>query len=229
MSFTEDFSRTCATYGLTRTLRFMVADRRGRGLYAPAFDRTKSVFIHVPKAAGSSVARTLYGKETRHFPAFVYRAINPRKFAKYFTFGIVRNPWDRAVSAFYYLKQGGKSSSDQAWAEAHLADFDDFDGFVKGWLSDNNLFKGVHFQPQHHFLCDSAGQIMVQHIVKLERIERDFSQISVRLGINNALRRDNTSAHEDYRQYYTEESMEIVRRVYRRDIETFGYHFDETA
>ena len=225
MIFKEDFVRSAEFYGSLRTARFMFAHKRGRGIYNRAFEDSKSIFIHVPKAAGSSVARSLYEKERGHYPAFLYRCISPTKFHKYFTFGIVRNPWDRLVSAFHYLKQGGKISADKSWADAYLLDTPDFDTFVRTWLNSDRLFTGVHFWPQSFFLCDRAGKIIVDFVGKFENLDADYELIRSRLDVAVELRSDNRSVRTGYTNYYTDETAAKVADLYATDISLFNYSF----
>ena len=219
----EDLARSAKQYGTVRTARYILAERRGRGLFTPKFNDTRSVFIHVPKAAGNSVAKAIYGKETRHYPAFLYRLVNQERFNQYFTFAIVRNPWDRLVSAFHYLKQGGKTETDRMWALENLSEFEGFDSFVRNWVTPNNIMKRIHFWPQSYFICDRESRVMVDYVGRLETIQDDFLNITERIGIGSELRSENPSMHRHYLDYYTKETSDIVARVYAADIFAFGY------
>jgi len=54
--------------------------------------------------------------------------------------------------------------------------------------------------------------------------------VANRLGCTRKLDKINTSNRRDYRSYYDDETREIIRRVYAKDIELFGYVFErETA
>lgn len=223
LAMTEDLARSAKQYGAVRTARYILAERRGRGLFTSKFNDTKSVFIHVPKAAGNSVAKAIYGKETGHYPAFLYRLVSQEKFNRYFTFAIVRNPWDRLVSAFHYLKQGGKTETDKIWALENISKFENFDSFVRNWVTPSNIMKGIHFWPQSHFLCDSENKIIVNYVGRLETIQVDFSNIAKRIGIGSELRSENLSTHRHYLDYYTKETSDIVASVYAADISAFGY------
>ena len=75
-------------------------------------DKHKCIFIHVPKAAGSSVETSEIFEDQRiktgeyvggHTTALEYRETYPGKFKNYFKFAFVRNPYSRLVSAFSYL------------------------------------------------------------------------------------------------------------------------------
>ena len=74
--------------------------------------RYKCIFTNVPKTGSRSVKKFLKVEET-HFPLYKERFKNEEKFNSYYKFAFVRNPWDRLVSVFHYLKQGGINDYDK--------------------------------------------------------------------------------------------------------------------
>jgi len=210
-------------------LRSRIADLRGRGVYSEYADEFRSIFIHVPKAAGTSISQTLFGRRSRHLPWVDYYRANPRKFRRYFKFAFVRNPWDRLVSTFFFLKSGGLNPLDRAWAEHNLAGFDDFESFALGWLTEARARSWVHFRPQHYWFCDDHLKSRMDFVGRFENIENDFKEIAERLGCARRLEKGNRTEHQHYTVYYTPETMAKVAGVYATDIELFGYAFDGDA
>lgn len=207
--------------------RVRLADLRGRGIYSDFADEFRCIFIHIPKTAGTSVARTLFGRGSRHVPWFEYQRANPRKFRKYFKFAFVRNPWDRLVSTYFYLKSGGLNEMDRAWADEHLAGYESFEEFVMEWLTEERTWSWVHFKPQHYFICEDELRIQVDFVGRMERVNKDFQTVAHRLGCTRALATGNRSRHRHYSAYYTAELRDKVAQVYAADIRLFGYSFHE--
>ena len=49
----------------------------------------------------------LYGRQVLHIPATVWRDVSPEKFSGFFKFTVIRDPVDRFISAFDFLRRGG--------------------------------------------------------------------------------------------------------------------------
>lgn len=191
-------------------------------------NQLKCIFVHVPKTAGTSLQETLFDfSHTGHFRWDEYRAMDRKKFSEYYKFAFVRNPWDRVVSAYFYLSKGGRNSSDKKWADEVLSEYDDFNTFVLEWLTPQNIYTWNHFVPQTDFIFDKQDQMKVDFCGKFESLNEDFLTVSKRLGADKNLKNINKSSRGSYSQYYTEQTKAIVAEVYERDIRLLGYTFDD--
>ena len=201
---------------------------KGKARYQPCFDRTESLFIHIPKSAGRSLCRGLYDvKSVEHAPADWYQVLDPDKFQRYFKFTFVRNPWDRAVSAYTYLREGGSpaSAEDALWCQ-FVNRFQSFDEFVCEWMAADTIVRYALFTPQVEFLKNIFGQVEMDFVGRFETLESDFSTLAQRLQSTVALPHLNSSRNEPFQSFYTEDSRQIIANLYREDIDTFGYSFD---
>ena len=206
-------------------VRSRVAGLRGRGLYSGYQPRLRCFFIHIPRTGGSSIASTMLDGRSAHTPYFVYRREFPDEFSEFFKFCFVRNPWDRLVSAFFYLKAGGMDAADRRWAREHLGAYHTFEDFVRGWVNEASIWTWVHFLPQSYFVIDPAGGQTTDFVGRFECLERDLAQVAARLQIPAPLSRMNASNHWHYTTYYDDETRAIVARAYASDIAAFGYAF----
>jgi len=197
------------------------------------FDEHRCIFVHVPKTAGVSISRELFGNLSGgHTPIATYeRVFSRRDFESFFKFAFVRNPWDRLLSAYNFLNSGGMSEGDRRWASRNLAGIADFSEFVTGHLRKKNILSSIHFVPQYRFLCwPHSTEIRVDFVGKYESLNRDF--LTVKAHIKSAPVGDlphfnrGKSGGRDYRQAYNRETRDIVADVYRQDIELFGYAFE---
>lgn len=201
-------------------------------IYRPFNDADKVIFIHVPKAAGSSIEKALFSTrgEVGHHGAEEYLLADAEKFRRYFTFAFVRNPLDRFVSAYEYLAQGGRNRFDEAWMRQQIEPYPGFKSFVmrlKDPSQRKTILAWMHFKPQHRFVCDDTDKIMVDFLGKYENIEQDFATVASHLGLNNTLPHENATANRrDYRTYYDEETRQVIEEVYKLDFEIFHYSLD---
>ena len=205
--------------------RYRIADMRGRGVYGDYADEYRCIFIHIPKTAGTSVVRALFGSESRHIPWQEYQQTNRNKFSEYFKFAFVRNPWDRLLSAYIFLRRGGMNTADATWAERHLARFPDFESFVHEWVSPDNIASWVHFIPQYKWIYDDQGSLQMDFVGRMESITEDFQVVAKRLGTNVELPVTNRTRTEHYSGSYTDEMADSVGRVFEHDARLFGYEF----
>ena len=197
--------------------------------FKPFLDK-KCIFLHIPKTAGISLGYSLFGRHTgNHTTLQEYQiAFSEEEYNDLYKFAFVRNPWDRLLSAYMFLKAGGRNPGDAAWAQRHLGDYTGFDTFVKHWVSEENIQKGMHFKPQSQFITvPNNDEVGVDFLGKFENLEADFKRLREELQFGDDLIFKNKTASKvkKYQSYYTQESKEVVAKVYQRDIELLGYSF----
>lgn len=197
--------------------------------YPASTDDLKTIFIHIPKTAGTSIYDLIGYTYIGHVPYSWYKNRDIEKFNTYFKFAVVRNPWDRLVSTYFYLKQGGSNAMDQVWANKNLSSYSSFDQFVKQWLNKENINSWMHFIPQFKFIYDESMQRQVDYIARFENLSEDFSVISNKLELHKSLPHINASKRKPYQHYYNEQTRTIVAEVYKEDIELLGYQFEQST
>lgn len=213
-------------YSRAQNLRTKVAKIDETSL--KGFDELKCIYVHIPKVAGISINRALFGNlGGSHRSIFDYSLIfKQSEFNSYYKFTFVRNPWDRILSAYLFLKAGGVNEFDEYWSKKYLSRFSSFQEFVTNWVNKKNIEKEMHFIPQYKFISIN-NKIAVDDIYKLETITYDFSVICRKLGIENRLQvlNRNKNKNKNYRDSYNDDTKNIVAEVYKKDIETFNYQF----
>lgn len=95
----------------------------------------------------------------------------------------------------------------------------DFEEYVT-W----EIRRGQQFQSQ--WVTDRRGRLIVDFIGRYENLHADFACVCRELGVVAVLPRVNASKHRDYREYYTPQTRALVAQHFQRDIEMFGYDFD---
>jgi len=135
-------------------------------------------------------------------------------FGSYFKFAFVRNPFDRFISycAFMTRADGAFLKNPQQ--------------VMRYILHDARPMQHVLFQPQHTFVTGSDGALLADHVGRVEDMQGSFDAICERLGLPGAtLEQVNSSSRGSYRDYYDDALIDDVARLYKRDLELFGYGF----
>jgi len=200
--------------------------------------------VHVPKTGGTSIEDTLGLKGPRHNTAVQYRHRFPVIWEEYFTFGIVRNPWDRVFSFYIYRRQIRRleienSLSFKQWLirSAEYVNSNNQQALNKefapvygvGTMVKNNP-EGwrVKFDNSLHMLTDQNGKVIVDHIGRFERLQQEFDLICDRLNIKKqVLPFSNKTEHRPYWTYYDKDCERIIAKLFDKDIAYFKYTFGE--
>lgn len=187
-------------------------------------ERLETIFVHIPKAAGLSVAESLFSSHVAsHTPLYMYLALyGSRRFDRMFKFTFVRHPVDRVASAFNFLKAGGLTKTDHDWAQDNLQNYKDLDQFLIEGLPRHDIRDWVHFKPQLYFLRDPrTGTVGVDYIGRFENLNEDFNTITHRLGSPAQLKHINQSARRE--TLLSQEARRIVEDIYKDDFNTLNY------
>jgi hypothetical protein len=192
--------------------------------------RTKSIFIHICRCAGTSIERlfdydpvALNRNGERHALPSDYRAY----WNEYYTFVSVRNPWDRLYSAFRYTLEEELRDSE---LKIRLHAEGSINGFVKQVLSEPRVLQESSdrlFWPQTRWLLESDGRtVRFERVIRFESLTEDVSAVTRHLGlVGRTLPWANATRPAPYREAYDQEAAEIVAELYSDDIELLGYRF----
>ncbi len=140
----------------------------------------------------------------------------------WFVFAITRNPWDRVVSLYHWLRGQGFDHP-----LVHLARAVDFPAFAAAPLTAASL----RAQPCAAYITDAAGVERCGMWLRHERLAQDVAALGDRLGWRLALPNGvNASGRgRDWRGYYDAPAVEAVAQACAADIARFGYGFDDAG
>jgi len=140
--------------------------------------------------------------------------LGEQMFDDYLKFAFVRNPFDRFISycAFATSREGSFERDPKR--------------VMRHFLFTAPPHQHIIFRPQHMFITDAGGNLLADEIGKVEEMQRSYDRIAARIGIaSTPLDHANRSRRGDYRDYYDQELIDGVARIYGRDIELFGYDY----
>ena len=132
-----------------------------------AIRRRNLIFVHVPRVAGTSISRALYGPRcTRHHSIRYYKTVAPDFWASADSFALLRDPFDRFASSYAFVRSGGTETcrlSDVFVRQtAHLRNVDDYLSFIE---ERDALSLDFVMRPQSWFVCDlETGAPLVKQL-----------------------------------------------------------------
>src|SRR4030095_884398 len=200
----------------------------------------KCIFIHIPKCGGTSLENIIWPEPRKtsdlwmgfiskyhnkyqtgglqHLTANLIRQeVGSEKFNEYYKFTIVRNPWDKAVSQFFYMQKRPDLRE-----YIGMKQEDSFKKYLQ--LTFSKLH--VQWEKQHRFIVDDNGEILVNFLGRLECFQKDAASILDHLNIRETIPHVNATQHRHYTEYYDQESQEMLANYYHEDIRILGYSFD---
>lgn len=185
-------------------------------------DDRRAIFVHIPKTGGSSIRRLLglaLG-DYSHPTAREYETAYPEAWREYFKFAVVRNPWDRFVSAYFYNLSIADRIPNRIRRRIKRHG-DDFGGFVRkfGRQPEFLLTSSVAFRLQSEW---ADGLDLVGRFEELPMFAEDLAR---RFALSTSLERHNASERGSYQRYYDDETAALVGELYAEDVAKFGYRF----
>jgi hypothetical protein len=211
--------------------------------------RHNFLYVHIAKTGGTSVRRALVPyrrghpyavlqflcsrmsgftghklgcKFPRHARVVAAEQMLPREFFDgLFKFAFVRNPWDLQVSSYHHLKR----------ERPHLVqehpEFADFLCWKLNPDRDYQYHLDTSIEIQSDYLKGADGGIVVDFVGRYERLQEDFNHVCETVGIKpfDLPHRRKATDRSKYRDYYDEETRQLVAARFAEDIERFEYTF----
>jgi hypothetical protein len=207
------------------------------------------IFIHIPKTGGTALSLALEaramkddvligdtpkaqrrkgrlkdvrsaGRLWKHSTlADIAGLATDEEIASFFVVTLVRNPWDRMVSYYHWLR-------DQRFDHpaVELAKCCDFSGFLNA--DETRTSFATH--PFGRYVTTGQGQERCDLFIRLEEFVKDVRPFEAHLGFPLApLAPVNRSTRDrDWRGYYSDNDAALLAQICAADIARFGYGFD---
>jgi hypothetical protein len=193
----------------------------------------KFIFLHLPKTGGTSINSSLssyckHPANDSNSGAFskharietMYNNIGKDKFDEYFKFTIVRNPWDRILSLYFW----GTQIKPNRGIQQNWITEDNFSSWIKTTFVKDKLYQ---IWPNQIDLMSMNKKNTIDFTGRFENLETDWNYICNKLGVDNELKFLYSTKHKPYYEYYDTESIEIINKFYTNDIKTFNYEFQK--
>jgi hypothetical protein len=214
----------------------------------------KKLFIHIPKSAGMTIRRspairsqiqlatpdvhispeysnavldTMNRNGDHHgFEHARWRDIHPRIRNSHKAFAIIRNPWDRVTSRYFFAK---KVIEVEKKSDSSYADISSFEAFLEErhkWGGEEYMWHRAirGWFPAFDHVSDEQGNVQCE-ILNFHTLDTTLPRY---FGLLEAPERRNITRINKgtYRDVYTPETIQIVADWYKKDIDYWGFDFD---
>lgn len=192
----------------------------------------KYIFTHPPKCAGASVAKTLgifdeshplfsRYKKFQHADLFDHISeLNKLQlnWQDFYKFSVARNPWDRAVSRYFFEQTHNGLPSSLSF-DQYIIDCYNF-SVANGCAHSNFTIKP--------YLCHE-NKLVMDHIIMQENFDHDLATAMKNLGIENYntyhVNQKTIRPSKDYRNFYNDATKNMTAEMSKDSIEIFDYKF----
>ncbi len=190
----------------------------------------KIIFIHIPKCGGTSIEFAFdlktpkdgYGiknrKAMQHYLWHDYkRELGDKIFNNYFKFAIVRNPYTRFISEYYWCsisKIGNKGGQS----------IDSFITYCKGIVDKRQYNKTAHhdhFMPQYLYVYDDNDSLKVNKLFKYENYQavQKFMLNKYNVKVGHVMK----GKYDKNKVILTQSQKDRIYEIYKQDFIRFGY------
>lgn len=179
----------------------------------------KYYFLHIPKTGGQTIRRLLRRNVDSWHDIFHIRLF---KKPEAYTFTTIRNPLDRLVSTFFYLRSGGICLRDRQDRISYNIT-GKFEDFVNRLASDPEYyFRQQHLKPMMRYINDVE---YIDRFMLFDNLEKEvISLCKMITGINlEKIPHYNKSKHQHFETYYTKNTKAIVESIYSEDVKLYQY------
>ncbi len=203
-------------------------------------DQYRCIFVHIPKSGGTSIEDVIWPLPRcesdlwmgfidayhnkyqtgglQHLTAAQIRTeVGEMRFAAYWRFSIVRNPFDRLVSQYASMPK-----------RPDLCEFIGFapDGDFSAYLDAIARKPHVQWMSQVAFLTGDDGALLVDTLYRYETFAQGAVAIFARLGLAaRHIPHANRGDRGPYQDYYGAAERRFVAEMFAADLARFGYRF----
>lgn len=199
------------------------------------YHKWRTVFVQITKNASSAIHSVLSNPTDGNHDHRMYIDIlaqnDPELIESYYSFAVCRNPYDRFVSAYEYLRTYGATETESAgWTLS-------FEETVNLFHSRGRFFytsEDYVWWPQARFISIKKI-ILVDRVIRYENLKQEWPSVVEEImkmvpeGFSrpsDLLERVNVTevrGGRKWEEYYTPELKQKVYELYRRDFELFNY------
>lgn len=198
----------------------------------PIFKNHDAIFVHIPKTGGTTILRMFGLEEVNDFDIFYHQGeffefdhstavylkshIEDERWNNFYKFTLVRNPYERLVSEFFWKKK----DSDKRIIDCSNIEFPDFIKFL--YQNFDKILCNTHAE-KSHFIRQIDFLLPEVEIFDLQNIDFLINKLMEKYNLNKPENIFNKTKHEHFDYYYDHSTKKMVYDMYYPDFEFLKY------
>lgn len=217
-------------------------------------DGKKFIFVEVGSSASTAIRNVLnkyrdvkvsvidgfnFNRDQEDNPSHIpiWALNNKLDIHEFYKFAFFRNPWEVAVSKFFFhngtdVVKSHMFPKDKRTHNICSCEFND-------WISRAG-FLDMHYESKTKTMWDFVAKgdtILVDDIFDFKLLDKNWEIASNKMNIPHEILINNKNNQSNavcgktkkghYSKYYTDKTVELVREHFAREIEYFGYQFED--
>jgi hypothetical protein len=167
----------------------------------------------------------------KHLSALQLKYIlGDEEFARCTKFSVVRNPWARMVSRYFFTHAESEPGLMERLRRGTTRRFHQkaFEPWIENiWVKQKT---GQRKNSQLAKLVDLDGNLLVDYVGRLEDVQTTLDWVSDKVGVGPiTMPYVNGTRKGHYSQFYNQATKEMVAEICKLDIEYFGYQYEDPA
>jgi len=188
-----------------------------------SINNKRILFIHIPKTGGTSIETWLeslgvmnfyapltpdgFRSSPQHFRMADFNLLFGEDYQWDYAFTIVRNPYEKLRSEYFYRATNQKRHSYSEWIRRLLTQY------IK-----NNFVLDNHLRPQNHFIESNLDVFKFE-----DGMDNIIAEIAPKIGVDKpaVVPKENVSVKQETK--LSNETLNLINRIYKNDFDQLGY------
>lgn len=188
----------------------------------PICHERKLIFIHPSKCAGKSIEHAVFGfdkmSKSSHESVMDF---DEHLLNEYLVFSVVRNPWDRYVSALFYFGYDPKHIKHHLMVDLGMCPNNPVIRVTPPIARQGDVSKGM--LPYQELFCNTDGHMQIDKVLRFEQLQEDWQEMSDITGVETLPVINKGKPRSHFSTYFDNESSALLEKLYGWDIKQFRY------